>query len=296
MALYGVFMILLLAPLQILQADTSVPDPASTAETSVMKLGKLIFFDARFSASGETACSSCHRPEHGFSDSTPFSLKDDGSKTRFSTPALFDMKRKLGYFSEEPIFHLEQAVQRCMENNLDTTVLDIYVTLKKDSSLSQMSTERFGRASAGAVFKAVAAYLNTIETSKSRFDRYRRGEMVSLTPSEQAGMVLFEQKGCVHCHAGRDMGGMVYMDGMTRADDGAERRVQVPRLRNLSMTAPYFSDGSAATLAEAVRRMSQKHNATPVTDAELEKIRLFLMSNESSISDFEGLVRYENER
>ena len=272
-------MILLLAPLQILQADTTVPAPSSTGENSVMKLGKLIFFDRRFSASGETSCSSCHRPEHGFSDTTPFSLKDDGSKTLFSTPALFDMKRKLGYFSEDRVFHLEEAIQRCMENNLGVSVLDIYVTLKKDSSLSRMSTERFGRASAGAVFKSIAAYLNTIETSNSRFDRYRRGEMASLTPSEQGGMVLFEQKGCVHCHAGKDMGGMVYMEGMKSTDDGAERRVQVPRLRNLSMTAPYFSDGSATTLAEAVRRMSQKHNATPVTAAELEKIRLFLMSN-----------------
>jgi len=287
-ALSGLFLILILAPLENLYADTSV-----SADPQILKLGKLIFSDRRFSASGETACSSCHRPEHGFSDRVPYSTKDDGQLTELSTPALFNMKHKIGYFSQDPVFSLAAAVERCMKTNQGASVLDIFVTLKKDSTLSSISTASFGRASAGAVFKSVAAYLETIQTSNSRYDRYMRGELIALTPAEQMGMVLFEQKGCVYCHTGKGMGGMVYIES---ADEDSLREVQVPRLRNLSLSAPYFSDGSAPTLADAIRRMSQKHNATAVTAQELEKIRLFLMSNESSISDFEGPVRYEYER
>ncbi len=287
-ALSGLFLILMLAPLNNLYADTSV-----SADPQILKLGKLIFSDRRFSASGETACSSCHRPEHGFADRVPFSLKDDGKPAGLSTPALFNLKNKIGYFSQQPVFSLAAAVERCMKNNQGVSVLDIYVTLKKDASLSRISTQSFGRASAGAVFKSIAAYLETIQTSNSRFDRYMRGELVALTSAEQMGMVLFEQKGCVHCHTGKGLGGMVYIDSV---DEDSVREVQVPRLRNLSLSAPYFSDGSAKTLADAIRVMSRKHNASPVTDQELEKIRLFLMSHESSISDFEGPVRYEYER
>ena len=286
-ALLGLMFVLILAPLEKLQANTPI-----SANPSVLKLGKLIFSDPRFSASGETACSSCHRPEKGFSDSAAFSRKDDGTSTVKSTPALFNMKRKIGYFSSAPVYSLEEAVERCLTTNHGVSILDIYVTLKKDSSLSQIATKSYGRVSAGAVFKALAAYLQSIKTSDSRYDRYLNGEISALTPSEQTGFVLFEKKGCIHCHAGRALGGMVYQKSVS---DRAKGRVQVPRLRNLSVTSPYFSDGSAATLAEAIRRMSHLNNATPVTEQELEKIRLFLMSNESYISDFEGPIRYEYE-
>lgn len=287
-ATLGLIFVLILAPLNKLSANSSV-----TADPNILKLGKLIFSDNRFSASGKTSCSSCHRAEHGFSDSVDFSLKDDGSPAALSTPPLFNLKRKIGYFSNDPVFSLVEAVERCLKVNQSVSVLDIYVTLKKDASLSQISTGSFGRASAGAVFRSLAAYLETIKTSDSRLDRYKKGDLGALTPSEQVGMVLFEKKGCVHCHAGREMGGMVYEESV---NEDAVGLVQVPRLKNLSLTAPYFSDGSANTLAEAILRMSQLHNAMPVTDQELEKIRLFLMSNESYISDFEGPVRYEHER
>lgn len=257
------------------------------------KMGKLIFTDKRFSASGKTSCSSCHQPEHAFSDSVPFSVKDDGQLTDISTPPLFNMKQKIGYFSREPVFRMEEAVERCMKENLGVSILEIYVTLKKDATLSRISTHIYGRASAGAVFSAIVAYLETLQTSKSRYDRYMEGELLALTTAEQAGLVLFEQKGCAHCHTGRGLGGMVYGENI---DEDSTRRVQVPRLRNLSSSRPYFSDGSAETLEDAVRAMSKKYSAQLVDNDELEKIRIFLLSHESSINDLEGAVDYEYAR
>lgn len=266
---------------------------SASVPPQVLKLGKLLFSDKRFSASGETSCRSCHRPELGFADNSAFSRKDDGSLTLVSTAALFNVKRKIGYFSLDPVFSLEDAVERCLTVNQGVSVLDIYVALKKDASLSQIATQSFGRASAGAVFFALAAYLETLETSESRYDRYLRGDFSALTSAEQMGMILFEQKGCVFCHSGTEMGGMVYGKSVSQH---LNAEIPVPRLRNLSLSAPYFTDGSAESLSDAIRQMAHQFNPVPLSTHELDRIRLFLLSHESSISDFEGAVRYDYER
>jgi cytochrome c peroxidase len=52
--------------------------------------------------------------------------------------------------------------------------------------------------------------------------------------------------------------------------------LRVPSLRNVSTTPPYFHDGSAATLDDAIRRMaSAQLNATP-NDREIRAIAAFL--------------------
>ncbi|SEF91311.1 cytochrome c peroxidase [Oceanospirillum linum] len=268
-------------------------EPSIAPGLTLEAFGKQVFSDRRFSASGQTSCRSCHKPEFGFSDHRAVSIKDDGTATALSTPALFNMKQKIGFFSLHPVFSLKAAVERCFKRNQNIDETDIYGVLERDAGLSRFAIHNFGRASADVVYQSVAAYLKTIQTSNSRYDRYRQGELSALTYSEQSGMVLFEQKGCIYCHSGREMGGMAYSNSI---DTHVNRDVQVLRLRNLSLTAPYFSDGSAQTLSEAIYRMSKRYSATPVSQSDLEKIRLFLLSNESSISDFEGPVRYENER
>jgi cytochrome c peroxidase len=50
----------------------------------------------------------------------------------------------------------------------------------------------------------------------------------------------------------------------------------VPSLRNVAMTAPYFHDGSAATLEEAVRRMAAAQLDRTLTDQQVESLVAFL--------------------
>jgi len=268
-------------------------EPLMTSDSGLEAFGKHIFSDRRFSASGQMSCRSCHKPEYAFSDNRSVSIKDDGTATKLSTPALFNMKQKIGFFSQQPVFSLDTAIERCFSRNLSLDAKDIKLVLESDAVLNRFAVYNFGQASARAVYHSVSAYLETIKTSASRYDLYKQGELSALTSSEQSGMVLFEQKGCIYCHSGKEMGGMAYLDGIGAS---AGRDTQVLRLRNLSMTAPYFSNGSAQTLSEAIFHMSKHYSAAPVSQNDLEKIRLFLLSNESSISDFEGPVRYENER
>ena len=256
-------------------------------------MGRLIFSDARFSKTGQTACTSCHKPEYSFSDNQALSTKDDGTRAILATPALFNLDRKFGYFSRKTIFSLERAVQRCMTNQMDSSVVDVYVALKKDKTLSNLSYDNFGRISAGAVYKSLTNYLFSLQAQPSRYELYLDGDLQALTQTEQRGMVLFEKKGCSFCHNGKDMGGAAFADAV---NENYLEPVLVPRLRNLNYTAPYFSDGSSKTLKQAITRMYKMHNKSVLSQDELELIALFLLSHSSSIHDFEGPVRHGNVR
>jgi cytochrome c peroxidase len=59
---------------------------------------------------------------------------------------------------------------------------------------------------------------------------------------------------------------------------GQPEKVRVPSLRNVATTAPYFHDGSAATLEDAVRRMAAAQLDRTLTDQQVESIVAFLQT------------------
>ena len=127
--------------------------------------------------------------------------------------------------------------------------------------------------SAALAKDALSNYLRLLVTP-SRFDRYLRGDKTALSADEKTGYAKFKSYGCVSCHQGINVGGYMYQKfGAMRApgegaaiaaDQGrfeltkraADRQMfRVPSLRNVALTAPYFHNGSVATLDEAVGAM-----------------------------------------
>src|ERR1700743_2824499 len=53
---------------------------------------------------------------------------------------------------------------------------------------------------------------------------------------------------------------------------------KVPSLRNVAMTSPYFHDGSAATLEEAVQMMAKHQTGLELSSAEIASIVVWLKS------------------
>ena len=111
---------------------------------------------------------------------------------------------------------------------------------------------------------AIAAYERTLVTP-SRFDAYLAGDVAALSPVARAGLQTFIKTGC-----------------KGRADvtkDPADLYVfRVPSLRNVAMTAPYFHDGSVATLPDAVRVMARVQLGQKLSDPEINAIVAFLES------------------
>ena len=110
-------------------------------------------------------------------------------------------------------------------------------------------------------------------TPNSRFDKWLLGDDKALSPGELAGYRLFKASGCTACHNGPAAGGSSFRKmGVVepyRTDNPAEGRAavtgrdadrfnfKVPTIRNVELTYPYFHDGAAATLTEAVEVMGR---------------------------------------
>jgi len=142
------------------------------------------------------------------------------------------------------------------------------------------------------VTKAIAAFEETLVTPNSRFDKWLMGDNNALTKNEIAGYKLFKDSGCVACHNGPAVGGNSYQKmGVVepyKTDNPAEGRsavtgndadrfnFKVPTLRNVQLTYPYFHDGGAATLKDAVNTMARVQLGKKFTDDENAQIVAFL--------------------
>jgi cytochrome c peroxidase len=145
--------------------------------------------------------------------------------------------------------------------------------------------------------EAIATFERSLITPNSRFDRFLRGDHGSLTDEEKDGYRLFKSYGCASCHQGVNAGGNIFQKfgvmgdyfadrgKVTTADlgrfnatgDRADLHVfKVPSLRNVALTPPYFHDGSASTLTEAVEVMSKYQLGRRLPPEDVARIVAFL--------------------
>ena len=139
---------------------------------------------------------------------------------------------------------------------------------------------------------AIAVFEETLVTPHSRFDKWLKGDKKVLTAQELAGYQLFKNSGCVACHNGPAVGGASFQKmGLVtpyKTDNPAIGRAavtgkdadrfnfKVPTLRNVELTYPYFHDGAAATLSEAVDTMGKLQLGKQFTRSENANIVAFL--------------------
>ena len=158
---------------------------------------------------------------------------------------------------------------------MNTTWPELLTKLRADADYVARFNNAYSEGLARAnVLAALATFEQSLLTPNARFDRYLRGERHALTEAEQQGYGLFKSYGCVACHQGVNVGGNMFarlgvlqeVPGLKDSPAGqgryavtrreADRQVyRVPSLRNVALTAPYFHDGSVATLEQAVDLM-----------------------------------------
>jgi cytochrome c peroxidase len=142
------------------------------------------------------------------------------------------------------------------------------------------------------IAKAISAYERSLICDDTAYDRYAKGDSAALTEQQKQGWAVFMGKGqCAVCHAPPLFssamgvpGGLYYNVGIGTAgkpeaeidvgrskvsgQDSDWAAFKVPSLRNVSKSAPYFHDGSANTLSEAVIVMARggipNRNKTPL--------------------------------
>jgi cytochrome c peroxidase len=129
-----------------------------------------------------------------------------------------------------------------------------------------------------SLLDAIATYERSLVTPGSRFDRWLEGDATALSAEEQKGYQLFKSLGCVSCHQGVNVGGNLFQrHGIFHPLASPKPEIlRVPSLRNVATTPPYFHDGSAPTLHDAVRQMAFAQLDETLSDQQIEMIVAFL--------------------
>jgi len=281
----GCFKLLLIASLLAAAAGSNAdplnepikPLPLDFAQNpSRVAIGRRLFQDARLSINGRVSCASCHNLAKGGADDRGRSIGFNGQLTAVNTPTVLNAALNFRQFWNGRAATLEDQVDAVVQNptEMGSKWTDVVTWISSDAVYHRAFAAAYGDGVTRAnIVSAIATYERTLITPNSPFDRYLRGDTHAISAEQKAGYQKFKQYGCIACHQGVNVGGNMFQKfgvmgdyfarrgNPTDADlgrylvtrDEADRHVfKVPSLRNVALNAPYFHDGSAATLGEAV--------------------------------------------
>lgn len=256
---------------------TPIPQPPA-ADPRKLALGERLFSDTRLSTDGKFSCVSCHDIHtNGASGGRP---QPEGSQA-LNTLTVFNAALSYRLTWEGRFRALSDHVEASIANpvNMRSSIGEVVGKLRADPAMSRDFRAAYGRdVDRDSFLDAIVTFERSLLTPGSRFDQWLGGDPAALTPAELEGYQTFKTFGCSSCHQGVNIGAnLCARQGIFRPlVVRGPTRVRVPSLRNVAMTAPYFHDGSAATLEEAVRRMAAAQLDRTLTDQQVESLVAFL--------------------
>jgi len=160
--------------------------------------------------------------------------------------------------------------------------------------------------------KAISVYMRKAVSVNSPFDRWNQGEKDAMEEDAIRGMETFlGDGGCVNCHSGSLFSDFQYHNlSLTKYDDEGEPidlgRAKVtedeadlgkyltPMLRTVTMTSPYFHDGSVLNLRDAIRHHgSSEARMDPNYDPLLDVVPEFTDNEIDDLIAFLSAIRGE---
>jgi len=264
---------------------------ARPAEVAAMRvaLGQRLLGEQRLSLDGRRSCFSCHQPERGFTDGRAVAAPGG-----LNTPPLWGLSERqvFGWFSPE-MRNLEAMALRPLDDPAEMGPRSeaTLARLRADADLLAAYRAAFPGATQAVTWEqtgaALAAALRAIQPPPGAYQRYLAGEATALSAAALRGQTLFVEVGCATCHRPPDFGSDSFHHiGLPVDPSRNAGRARVPGLRGVRHTAPYFHDGSAATLEEVVRHYARGGGpgASPaitplnLTDTDVHDLVAFLES------------------
>ncbi|MEA3353285.1 MAG: cytochrome c peroxidase [Campylobacterota bacterium] len=263
-------------------------------DKKIIDLGRELFFDTILSDNNDISCASCHGI-YG-ADNKIFSIGTDNKIGNINTPTVFNLIYNINFFWNGREDNLTSQIANgplIAEHEMANDKKTIEQRLKYSKKYKQLFQSAYGKEpSFDNMLHAIAEFEKTLITPNSKFDKYLRGE-IKLSKKEQKGLILFESYGCVSCHNGINLGSNSYQkygavieyknehkqwdDRYKVTKDPNDIDVfKVPSLRNIQMTPPYFHDGSANNLKNAIYSMAYHNTGALLEEDEVEYIESFL--------------------
>ena len=278
-----------------------LPDkmPGSEKDTAdKIALGKRLYNEQKISINNTQSCNSCHRLDanRGGVDNEPTSPGAEGKRGGRNSPTTLNAGLHVAQFWDGRAPDLAAQAKGPVMNPIEMGMPDEAAVLArlKEAGYEESFKKVFAGAAQALTYdnyaEAVAAFERTLIT-RDRFDDFLGGQEKALTEQEQKGLAEFMKVGCANCHQGALLGGDRY-EKMGEAKAYANKEdlgrfevtkkdedkfvFKVPSLRNIAITGPYFHDGKAAKLSDAVSQMAELQLGEKLSDQQVADMVAFL--------------------
>lgn len=244
----------------------ALPDGALEGVTpELVALGEHLFYERALSASGKTACGSCHDPAHGFAGGAT-STTDAGKPNLRRAPALVDLAWRTAFGWDGRYTSLVEHLRAHAKGQLAADLATTAAALDEGNDTYHAHFVRVQAPTgtddprADIAARALAAFVLTRYAGDAPWDRVERSADV---PADlKAGYQLFTTKAqCATCHVPplyTDLGfhrlGLIKTadEGRGRVDPAQQGAFATPSLRDAARRTAFFHDGSAPTLDAAI--------------------------------------------
>jgi cytochrome c peroxidase len=271
-------------------------------DTRKVALGNTLFHETMLSKDNTVSCASCHDLGKGGMDGRVRSVGIKGAEGSVNAPTVFNCAQSFKQFWDGRAETLEEQVEGPTQSvvEMGTNWEEIVAKLQRSSDYTTAFKALYpDGVQRKNVKDAIAEFERSLITPNSRFDQYLRGDDKAITDDEKEGYKKFKGYGCISCHQGVNVGGNMFQPlgvmgdyfgdrgNITKSDLGRfnvtgeeddKYKFKVASLRNIALTGPYFHDGSAKTLEDAVNVMAKYQLGRELPPKDLEQIVKFLRS------------------
>ncbi len=287
------------SPSKVQEPISPLPQSIQLDESKV-QLGKRLFADSRLSSGNGLSCASCHQLALGMTDGRPISGGLPGYPGITNSLTILNVGFNTLFSWSGQTLSLEQQADKVIESKhtMGGSWENVIATLSGDSTVVAEFNRNFPDGlTRKNIVDSLVAYETSLYTPNAPFDRYLRGETDAISENAKKGYQIFKDYGCISCHQGINVGGnMMQVFGIFGSPPsitkGAETAgaahgsgiandkpvFRVPPLRNVAKTAPYFHDGSANSLSEAISLMATYQLGREISEDDVSKIESFLNS------------------
>jgi cytochrome c peroxidase len=262
-------------------------------------LGRMLYYDVRLSKNQDVSCNTCHKLDAYGVDGESTSPGDKGQRGARNSPTVYNAAGYFAQFWDGRAADVEEQAKGPILNPIEMGMPSkeaVVARLKAIPGYHEAFKKAFPDAPEPITYDGVGIAIGAFErklTTPSRWDEYLKGDKQALSAGELEGLKVFTNVGCMVCHTGEFLGGSSYQrvgavePWPNQADVGrasvtkspADRMMfKVPTLRNIAKTAPYFHDGSAKSLDQAVRMMGKHQLGLELSDGEVTSIVTWLDS------------------
>jgi len=255
-------------------------------------LGRYLFFENQISLNHSKSCGSCHAPEFAFTDGYRRSVSSLGENLKHNAPSLLNTQSYHYFEWANPLAKtFREQMQRPLygkhpiELGLDLHFDEVKKYLEQDAKYQTLWCEAFQSDTCSISMQrieiALVAYLQTLVSTQSKYDKFIQGDTTLFSSAEKHGLTLFRSDAlsCSKCHlepsftlatsnknqdeifvniglydyskfvsdSSQDVG--IYESTQQLQDLG---KFKIPSLRNCGLTAPYMHDGSVASLSDVL--------------------------------------------